>query len=77
VYVVDSSDQKRLDETGVELQALLEEDTMAGVSLLVFSNKNDLINSCEAAEIADKLNLHVIRDRTWQIQSCSAKTGDG
>jgi len=28
-------------------------------------------------QIADALNLHVIRDRTWHIQSCSAKTGDG
>ena len=98
VYVVDSSDRKRMDETGEELNALLEEDTLAGVALLVFANKNDLLNACEAAEvtghftnsqastflltacfrqIADALNLHVIRDRTWHIQSCSAKTGDG
>lgn len=66
-----------MDETGEELNALLEEDTLAGVALLVFANKNDLLNACEAAEIADALNLHVIRDRTWHIQSCSAKTGDG
>ena len=84
-----------MDETGEELNALLEEDTLAGVALLVFANKNDLLNACEAAEvrpnalpagrsafadrscglrqIADALNLHVIRDRTWHIQSCSAK----
>jgi len=77
VYVVDSADRKRMDETGEELNQLLEEDTLAGVALLVFANKNDLLNACEAAEIADSLNLHVIRDRTWHIQSCSAKTGDG
>ena len=23
------------------------------------------------------MNLHTIRDRAWQIQSCSAKTGEG
>eukprot|EP01051_Picozoa_sp_SAG22_P013711 SAG22_NODE_1567_length_4104_cov_2.041698_2_plen_168_part_00 len=77
VYVVDSSDRKRLDETGVELNSLLEEDSLAGVALLVFANKNDLLTAAEASEIADSLYLHVIRDRTWQIQSCSAKTGDG
>lgn len=51
VYVVDSSDRKRMDETGEELNALLEEDTLAGVALLVFANKNDLLNACEAAEV--------------------------
>eukprot|EP01047_Picozoa_sp_COSAG01_P060339 COSAG01_NODE_7384_length_3229_cov_16.488498_2_plen_99_part_00 len=32
---------------------------------------------CFPPQIADSLNLHVIRDRTWHIQSCSAKSGDG
>ena len=40
-----------MDETGEELNALLEEDTLAGVALLVFANKNDLLNACEAAEV--------------------------
>jgi len=51
VYVVDSADRKRMDETGEELNQLLEEDTLAGVALLVFANKNDLLNACEAAEV--------------------------
>lgn len=51
MYVVDSSDRKRMDETGEELNVLLEEDTLAGVALLVFANKNDLLNACEAAEV--------------------------
>lgn len=29
------------------------------------------------AQIADLLGLDGIRDRTWQIQPCSAKTGEG
>lgn len=28
-------------------------------------------------QISTGLNLHTIRDREWQIQSCSAKTGEG
>ena len=50
---------------------------MAGVPLLVLANKQDLINALPANEVADGLNLFNIRDRAWQIQPCSAKTGDG
>ena len=49
--MVDSSDRKRLDETGVELNSLLEEDSLAGVALLVFANKNDLLTAAEASEV--------------------------
>ncbi|KAG7280673.1 hypothetical protein CRUP_023292 [Coryphaenoides rupestris] len=44
IYVIDSADRKRFEETG---------------------------------QIAEGLNLHTIRDRVWQIQSCSALTGEG
>ena len=50
---------------------------MAGVPLLVMANKQDLMNALPANEIADGLNLFGIRDRPWQIQPCSAKTGGG
>ena len=30
-----------------------------------------------AMQIADGLNLFAIHDRPWQIQPCSAKSGDG
>ena len=28
-------------------------------------------------QLSEALNLHNIRDRVWQIQACSAKTGAG
>lgn len=77
VYVVDSADRRRLEESGMELQLLLEETKLAGIPLLVFANKQDLINALPAKEIAEAMNLYSIRDRQWQIQACSAKTGDG
>ncbi|KAK9817934.1 hypothetical protein WJX72_004505 [[Myrmecia] bisecta] len=77
VYVIDSSDRKRLEETGDEMARLLEEDKMQGVPLLVLANKQDLINALPANEIAEGLNLFSIRDRPWQIQPCSAKSGSG
>ncbi|DBA74648.1 hypothetical protein WJX82_006477 [Trebouxia sp. C0006] len=77
VFVIDSSDRKRLQETADELAQLLQEDKMQGVPLVVLANKQDLINALRAAEIADSLSLPAIRDRPWQIQPCCAKTGEG
>mmetsp|Transcript_42470 Transcript_42470/g.31111 ORF Transcript_42470/g.31111 Transcript_42470/m.31111 type:complete len:144 (-) Transcript_42470:154-585(-) len=43
IYVIDSSDRMRMEECGEELQKLLEEDKLAGLPLLIFANKQDLI----------------------------------
>ncbi|XP_071488280.1 ADP-ribosylation factor-like protein 3 [Diadema setosum] len=77
IYVIDSSDTKRFEETGEELAHLLEEEQLRGVPLLVFANKQDLVGAAPACEIAEGLNLHTIRDRVWQIQACSAITSEG
>mmetsp|Transcript_4479 Transcript_4479/g.14597 ORF Transcript_4479/g.14597 Transcript_4479/m.14597 type:complete len:126 (-) Transcript_4479:407-784(-) len=77
VYVIDSADRKRMEETGIELSLLLEEEKMNGVPLLVLANKQDLIQALPPDEIAAEMNLHSIRDRPWQIQPCAATTGQG
>jgi len=77
VYVIDSSDSRRLAESGQELRELLAEDKLGGVPLLVFANKQDLLQAVSADEIAGQLALGNIADRTWTIQACSAKTGEG
>lgn len=55
----------------------LQEDKMVGVPLLVLANKQDLLQALPASEIASALNLALVRDRAWQIQGCSARSGDG
>ncbi|XP_048844259.1 ADP-ribosylation factor-like protein 3 [Brienomyrus brachyistius] len=77
IYVIDSADRKRFEETGQELAELLDEEKLSGVPVLIFANKQDLLTAAPASEIAEGLNLHTIRDRIWQIQSCSALTGEG
>ena len=77
VYVIDSADRRRMEETGVELGQLLEEEKLAAIPCLVFANKQDLMNALPPDEIAEGLNLAEIRDRPWHIQSASAKTGEG
>eukprot|EP00878_Enallax_costatus_P036161 GHUV01040505.1.p2 GENE.GHUV01040505.1~~GHUV01040505.1.p2 ORF type:complete len:109 (-),score=26.52 GHUV01040505.1:417-743(-) len=41
---------------------------MNGVPVLVLANKQDLLNALSADDIAEALNLFLIRDRPWQIQ---------
>ena len=77
IYVIDSADRRRMEETGIELGQLLEEEKLAGVPVLIFANKQDLLNAVPASEISESLNLNTIRDRTWHIQACSAKSGEG
>uniref|UniRef100_A0A3B5KU77 ADP-ribosylation factor-like protein 3 n=1 Tax=Xiphophorus couchianus TaxID=32473 RepID=A0A3B5KU77_9TELE len=77
IYVIDSSDRKRFEETSLELAELLEEEKLAAVPLLVFANKQDLMTASPASELAESLNLHTIRDRMWQVQACSALTAEG
>ena len=77
IYVIDSADTRRIEETGIELQQLMDEERLANVPLLVMANKQDLISALSPAEISKELGLDDIRERTWNIQACSAKTGEG
>ncbi|XP_038042510.2 ADP-ribosylation factor-like protein 3 isoform X5 [Anas platyrhynchos] len=61
----------------LELAELTEDESLTGVPLLVFANKQDLVTAAPAAEIAEGLSLHTYRDREWQIQACSALSGEG
>ncbi len=66
-----------MKETGDELNQLLNEERLEGVPLLVFANKQDLLNALSANEIRDSLELNNIQQRKWTIQSCSSKSGEG
>lgn len=70
--MIDSSDRMRMEECGDELQKLLEEDKLAGIPMLIFANKQDLIMALPAEEIEELLNLDMINDRAWTIVACSA-----
>ena len=77
IYVIDSADPKRFEETGQELQELLAEEKLLGVPLMIYANKQDLQYATPSAGIAEGLGLHHIKDRPWQIQPCAATTGEG
>lgn len=45
--------------------------------ILIFANKQDLSNLIKVSEIAEAIGLVKLKDRTWQIQECSAIQGNG
>ncbi|CAL1368909.1 unnamed protein product [Linum trigynum] len=78
VWVVDSSDLRRLGDCKMELDNLLKEERLSGASLLIFANKQDINGALTPDEIAKVLNLdNMDRTRHWKIIGCSAYTGEG
>ena len=63
VFVVDSSDEERLNECIEELNSLLVEEGLNKVPLLVYANKQDLQFALEAEEILSQLKLSDIENR--------------
>ena len=77
IWVVDTSDKRRMADCRNELHALLQEERLLGASLLVFANKIDLPNSCQWKEVEEQLNLKLMDgSHHWTVQPCSAVTGE-
>lgn len=51
IYVVDSSDRRRLPEAREILHQMLLDPELANVPLLVFANKKDVPNAMSAVEV--------------------------
>ena len=77
IWVVDSVDTQRLQDCKKELHALLKEERLAGASLLMFVNKQDLPKALSPEQIAKILDLKVMKSRHHHVQKCSAVTGNG
>ncbi|CAE1286467.1 ARL2 [Acanthosepion pharaonis] len=76
IWVVDSADRMRLQDCKQELDALLLEERLAGATLLVFANKQDLPGALTAEEIKNALELSNIKTHHWLILDCSAVSGE-
>ncbi|XP_047490289.1 ADP-ribosylation factor-like [Penaeus chinensis] len=76
VYVVDSSDSERLREAKEELEAILENEEVAGVPLLVIANKQDLPRALSVQQVSEGLDLRR-HNRPWHVQPTCAITSEG
>jgi ADP-ribosylation factor protein 1 len=74
IYVVDSCDISRIEETKNELHYLDNHDQLSNMkSILIYCNKMDLPDSLGCAEMAEKLDLNRLLHK-WYIQpSCATK----
>ncbi|KAL7545598.1 hypothetical protein ACHAWF_008958 [Thalassiosira exigua] len=80
IWVVDSADRARLEVCRRELRELLDQEKLAGASLLILANKQDVRGASNADEIAAALGLRegaAFENRHWSIRGCSAVTGEG
>jgi signal recognition particle receptor subunit beta len=78
IFVVDSND---LGWMGLfsrdELHKLLNGDDLKNAILLVYANKQDLLNALNPDEITNGLGLASMESRAWNVQSVCAATGYG
>ncbi|KAK9842022.1 hypothetical protein WJX81_004618 [Elliptochloris bilobata] len=77
LWVVDSADAVRMQDCRAELHGLLKEEKLAGASLLILANKQDLPGALSASQIEQALDLAAMGTRHWRITACSAVTGEG
>uniref|UniRef100_A0ACB8FBU7 ADP-ribosylation factor-like protein 14 n=1 Tax=Sphaerodactylus townsendi TaxID=933632 RepID=A0ACB8FBU7_9SAUR len=57
VYVVDSADRQRLDESKRELELILKNERVKNVPVIVLANKQDLPGALDAEEITRRFNM--------------------
>ncbi|MFW9922046.1 MAG: ADP-ribosylation factor family protein [Candidatus Thorarchaeota archaeon] len=78
LYVIDSSDHERLDETLNELRKMLVLTEANAVPILMLLNKIDLPDTISGKEISEKLSeFSELANRDWDIIETSAVTTKG
>ncbi|XP_069720718.1 ADP-ribosylation factor-like protein 14 [Phaenicophaeus curvirostris] len=78
LYVVDSSDKRRLEESKKEFVLILKNEFIKNVPVIVLANKQDLPGALNAEEITRRFNVKkYCSDRNWYVQPCCALTGEG
>eukprot|EP00878_Enallax_costatus_P024040 GHUV01025628.1.p1 GENE.GHUV01025628.1~~GHUV01025628.1.p1 ORF type:complete len:185 (+),score=15.04 GHUV01025628.1:134-688(+) len=77
IWVIDSADLARLEDTKTELHNLLHEERLFGATLLILANKQDIPAALSLQEIEQVLDLGSMAKRHCKAIACSAHTGDG
>ena len=76
IFVVDSTDKKRVGLAKQELHKMLAEEEMRDAIVLVMANKQD-IATMSVAQITEDMGLHELKGREWYCQGTSAMSGAG
>ena len=76
IYVIDSHDTN-YDESKNQFYKLLENEALKNAVILIYANKQDLSGAKSVNEIIQIYELNKLKDHIWNIQPCSAQTGEG
>ncbi|XP_040830875.1 ADP-ribosylation factor-like protein 14 [Ochotona curzoniae] len=78
VYVVDSSDKRRLDKSRREFERILKNEHIKHVPVVLLANKQDVPGALSAEDITRMFKVKKLcSDRNWYVQPCCAVTGEG
>lgn len=79
VWIVDSQDNQRFDESFNEFQNVLNDDNLPGgdLPILIYANKQDLPGAAKPDKITSLFGLMNMRRTNWHVQGSNAVTGEG
>ena len=76
IYVIDSHDSN-YEESKNQFYKLLENEALKNAVILIYANKQDLSGAKSVNDIIALYELNKLKDHVWNIQPCSAQTGEG
>lgn len=78
IFVVDSSDEIRMEEAKHELLAIEKSPGMTHVPIVILANKQDIPGALSPMTVARMLSLkELTRNRPWHVQPTCARNGNG
>lgn len=79
IYIVDSSDRERMDESKKTFEKMICNENLAGIPLLILANKQDIPDCMGVRDVKPifNQNAHLIGRRDFMVMPISALTGDG
>lgn len=79
IYIIDSSDKDRLQESKLAFEKMVASEALHGVPLLVVANKQDVPDCMTVTEIKQvfRESNHLIGRRDCHVLATSALCGDG
>lgn len=78
VYVVDSTDKQRLEDSRREFEHILKNEHIKNVPVVLLANKQDVPGALTAKDITRIFKVKKLCcNRNWCVQPCCAITGDG
>lgn len=79
IFIVDSSDRERVEESKDAFEKMVMNDHLIGVPLMLLANKQDLMDCLKVTEVKTIFNnpLQSMGQRESWVQGVSALKGDG